>query len=152
MKVTAGECPICDRVALWREGRNDFLIEEFEQSIFVVGDHQFFAGYSLLLLKEHVRELHELTRPAQQALFRELMIATDALVRAYRPWKMNHACYGNLVPHTHWHLIPRYESDPDRASQPWLHAGEFDNYLIGPEEARAVGEKIRRHLYDARLN
>lgn len=139
-------CSICDKVSQAMEGRGGFLIKEFRHSIFVVGDHQFFNGYSLILLKTHVRELHQLAPRVQQGLFRELMLATNALVRAFKPWKMNHACYGNLVPHLHWHLIPRYESETDHQSQPWLHADRFSEHLIDSRQARAISTKIKAHL------
>jgi hypothetical protein len=37
-------CLIYERVHAAREGRNPFVITEFEHSLFVVGDHQFHAG------------------------------------------------------------------------------------------------------------
>jgi diadenosine tetraphosphate (Ap4A) HIT family hydrolase len=139
-------CSVCSEISQWKAGQNLFIVAEFKLSLFVVGEHQFFEGYSLLLLKEHVRDLHELTLTSQEELFRELMIATKALVRRYTPWKMNYASYGNVAPHVHWHLIPRYDSDPDRESQPWQHEQEFADHRISPEKARLIGEEIRRHL------
>ena len=139
-------CSICRRVALWRDASNPYFIHEFEHSIFIVGDHQFHRGYSLLLLKEHVRELHELTAPVQVELFRELMHAGRALVDTFKPWKMNYSCYGNLDPHIHWHLIPRYDSEPDHLSQPWLHSAEFNDHLIDAQTAQNLAERIKENL------
>ncbi len=65
-------CLMCRRVdGLLQADENPFLIHEFEHSVFVVGDHQFFRGYSLLLLKNHERELHELEPNVQAGLFAE---------------------------------------------------------------------------------
>jgi diadenosine tetraphosphate (Ap4A) HIT family hydrolase len=139
-------CLICDRVSQWRNGKNPYFIHEFEYSIFVVGDHQFHPGYSLLLLKEHVRELHQLSSPVQTALFQELMIATNAIVQTFHPWKMNHACYGNAEPHIHWHLFPRYSDDPDRYTNPWLHSAQFSSRSIDPQTARTLSRQIRANL------
>lgn len=139
-------CTICRRVSLWREGRNPFFVHEFEHSILVVGDHQFHRGYCLLLLKEHVRELHELEPTAQAALFAELMTAGRARVNTFRPWKMNYSCYGNVDPHVHWHLFPRYDTEPDHLNHPWLHAAEFKDHQIDDGAARAVAEEIRKSL------
>src|SRR5919199_790078 len=97
-------CSICQRVSLWQSGQNPYFIHEFENSIFIIGDHQFHKGYCLLLLKDHVRELHELTPSVQVELFQELMRAGRSLVDTFHPWKMNYSCYGNLDPHIHWHL------------------------------------------------
>ena len=78
-------CLICERVQLGREGRNPYFIHEFEHSLFVVGDHQYHPDCSLVLLKEHVRELHELTPAVQTALFQEVMAATNAIVQTFTP-------------------------------------------------------------------
>ncbi|MBV9924108.1 MAG: HIT family protein [Acidobacteria bacterium] len=139
-------CSICRRVALWREGRNAHFVYEFERSILVVGDHQFHKGYCLLLLKEHVRELHELEGEVYLALSRELITAGRAVVETFGPWKMNYSCYGNQDPHIHWHLFPRYDSEPDHLQQPWLHAAVFKDHLIDEEAARALAARIRAHL------
>ena len=78
-------CLICDRIQLWREGRNPYVIHEFEHSLLVVGDHQYHPDCSLVLLKDHVRELHELTPAVQTALFQEVMAATNAIVQTFTP-------------------------------------------------------------------
>jgi diadenosine tetraphosphate (Ap4A) HIT family hydrolase len=138
---------MCRRVgAILTEDGNPFLIHEFEHSVFVVGDHQFFRGYSLLLLKEHERELHELEPSVQSALFSELMTAGRAVADTFKPWKMNYSCYGNVVPHIHWHLFPRYESDADCEQVPWFHTSEFEKHLIDPQAAQILASQIKRKL------
>jgi diadenosine tetraphosphate (Ap4A) HIT family hydrolase len=146
MSVQNESCLICDRVSLSKRGENPFFIHEFKHSIFIVGDHQFHKGYSLLLLKEHVRELHELEPSVQTVLFQELMTAARALVATFQPWKMNYACYGNAEPHIHWHLFPRYDSEPDHTNNPWLHSDEFKKHMIDAQSARTLAEQVRRNL------
>lgn len=139
-------CLICERVTLWKNGQNPYFIHEFEHSIFVIGDHQFHRGYSLILLKQHIRELHELPPGIQSALFQEVMLAGKAIVNAFNPWKMNYACYGNGEPHIHWHLFPGYESDPDRKANPWHHVSEFKHHLITSQTAHNLAHKVTEHL------
>lgn len=139
-------CLICDRVRLCREGRNPYFIHEFEHSYFVIGDHQYHPGYALVLLKDHVRELHELTPAVSAALFGEVMAATNALVRTWTPWKMNHACYGNAEAHVHFHLFPRYDTRPDHRNNPWLHAAEFAAHTIDAQTAQELALRVRVNL------
>jgi diadenosine tetraphosphate (Ap4A) HIT family hydrolase len=139
-------CSICQRVALWRDGRNAHFVHEFENSILVVGDHQFHRGYCLLILKDHVRELHELAPDVFLALSRELLAAGRAVAETFKPWKMNYSCYGNVDPHIHWHLFPRYDTEPDHLGHPWLHAAEFKEHLIDAEGARDLAEKVRANM------
>lgn len=136
-------CSLCDQVNLWRQGRNPFVIEEFRHSLWVVGPHQFYRGYSLLLFKDHVRDLHELEPSVHDALWGEVRIAAQAVVAAYQPWRMNYASLGNVVPHIHVHLFPRYESDPDHRQHPWHQAQEFDRHRLSEEQALEIAGRMR---------
>ena len=100
----------------------------------------------MLLLKSHVRELHELSTDVQQAVFLELMTAGRAIVATFDPWKMNYACYGNAEEHVHWHIFPRYESDPDRRRNPWLHSAAFKEHRVTADRAVELASEIRRHV------
>ena len=59
---------------------------------------------------------------------------------------MNYSCYGNLDPHIHWHLLPRYDSEPDCMNHPWLHSAKFKDHLIDSQAARSLGERIKENL------
>jgi len=146
MARAASECPLCARIEALRSGADPFLVREFAHSILVVGEHQFYRGYCVLLLKRHAREPHEMPERARAGMYRELARAARAVEGAFRPWKMNYTCLGNVVPHVHWHLIPRYEDDPDRLKHPWLHEADFGRCRTTPREARAVAARVRRFL------
>jgi diadenosine tetraphosphate (Ap4A) HIT family hydrolase len=139
-------CDICARVGKIKAGGNPYLIHEFKNSFLVVGDHQYFKGYAVVLLKEHVRELHDLSTQTQEELFKELMAAGRAVFEVYRPWKMNYSCAGNAIEHVHWHIFPRYESDPDHRRNPWLHAADFDKHLTRENDRVEMIKKIRSKL------
>jgi diadenosine tetraphosphate (Ap4A) HIT family hydrolase len=136
-------CLICERVALAKQGRNPHLIAEMDHSYFVVGDHQFHQGYALVLLKEHVREPFELSPHVQREHFREVMRAAEALNDTFQPWKLNFSCYGNVEPHVHWHIVPRFEGDPYLANDPWREIERFSEKMITADQAREIAAQIR---------
>ncbi len=70
-----------------------------------------FRGYCILYLHRHATELHQLTRAERGQLIEDLAGLSRAIVEVCRPAKLNTACLGNLVPHLHWHLVPRYPDD-----------------------------------------
>lgn len=142
-------CLICDRIDEWKQGKNPYFIHEFEHSILVVGDHQFYRGYCLVLLKDHIRELHELPNHVQQGLFAEVMTAGQAVHDAFEPWKLNYSCYGNQVEHVHWHIFPRYTTDPDHRRHPWLHCDDFKDHQIDRDAAARLAASVRTHLNEA---
>ncbi|MFN0316144.1 MAG: HIT family protein, partial [Burkholderiales bacterium] len=42
----------------------------------------------------------------------QVVFATESVLRAVlQPDKMNLASFGNVVPHLHWHVIPRFTDD-----------------------------------------
>lgn len=135
-------CSLCDKVARLQSDLRFRLLHEFETSYWILGDHQVFQGYSLLVSKHHVREMHELDPELQVTLFKELMTAGSRIAEKLKPWKMNYASYGNQVPHLHWHLIPRYESDPRHKDQPWVHEAQFSQVLTSPENSAAVRTRL----------
>ncbi|MFR7239557.1 HIT family protein, partial [Streptococcus pneumoniae] len=55
-------CLICQRIDLIKKEENPYFVKELETGYLVIGDHQYFAGYSLFLAKEHVTELHHLKK------------------------------------------------------------------------------------------
>ena len=101
-------CPMCRR---WQD-EPDLRIAEFPHSYAVLNRDQFFPGYSLLFTREHVTELFHLDPGVRSGLMEEVNQLAAALNRAFTPTKMNYELLGNMVPHIHWHLIPRHAGDP----------------------------------------
>lgn len=99
---------MCSR---WQQ-EPELRIAEFEHSYAVLNRDQFFPGYSLLFTREHVTELFHLDPGVRGGLMEEVNQLAFALNRAFAPTKMNYELLGNMVPHIHWHLIPRHSSDP----------------------------------------
>jgi diadenosine tetraphosphate (Ap4A) HIT family hydrolase len=57
---------------------------------------------------------------------------------------MNYELLGNMVPHMHWHLVPRFDNDPLWPRPIWseLHRDK----VLTPEQYRTEIEKIRQAL------
>jgi diadenosine tetraphosphate (Ap4A) HIT family hydrolase len=63
-----------------------------------------------------------------------------ALASLYEPEKMNYEIHGNLVPHLHLHLYPRYEGDPYGTGA----LGRRDAiFMRTDEELAAIGDAVR---------
>lgn len=48
--------------------------------------------------------------------FAELAATAKAVFELYHPNKINYATFGDLVPHVHVHVVPKYENGPDWGS------------------------------------
>ena len=89
----------------------DLQILETQHCRVVLNRDQYFPGYTLLFTREHVTELFHLDKPVRQAVMEDVTRVAAALFAVYRPDKMNYELLGNMVPHIHWHLVPRFASD-----------------------------------------
>ena len=100
-------CDLCETLGgtlLWQNSVcRVVLVEGAEASAF--------PGFCRVVWKTHVREMADLTSHEQQALM-AVVFATEAVIqKLYQPHKINIASLGNVTPHLHWHIIPRYERD-----------------------------------------
>lgn len=141
-------CPLCERVSLASQGQYPYLIHEFKNSYLMLGEHQFFEGYSVLVSKTHHKEMTDLADNIQIEMFQELMRAQRAIESVFNPSKMNLCSLGNVVPHIHWHLFPRYQTDSEFTDPPWLRMKEFSKASITSEVARSIIVRIRSRIVD----
>lgn len=136
-------CSLCDRVQALKEGMYPLLVKEFKHSYLLLGDHQYYPGYCVLLSKIHYREMTDLPAAVQAEFFHEMMIAHRIIEKTYQPKKMNMCSLGNVVDHVHWHFFPRYESDPHFKNPPFLQMNLFETAKTTPEMAREAIERLR---------
>lgn len=70
-----------------------------------------YPGFCRVIWADHVREMTDLD-PVDRKLLMSIVFAVEQVVRElFLPHKMNLASFGNMVPHVHWHVIPRWEDD-----------------------------------------
>lgn len=71
-----------------------------------------YPGFCRVIWNQHVAEMSDLNEVARSHLMR-VVYATESVLRTVlTPHKINLASLGNVVPHLHWHVIPRWQDDP----------------------------------------
>ena len=91
-----------------------------------------YPGYVRLILNKHVKEMSDLSEDEASKIFTTLMKIEKIILELYQPDKINLASLGNLVPHVHWHIIPRYKNDLHFPNPIW---GQITNPdYIPPED------------------
>lgn len=97
-------CPLCESDGgelVWRDERARIILVEAER----------FPGFCRVVWNAHVAEQTDLPASDQAWLMR-LVAQVERLLRdTMAPDKVNLAAFGNMVPHLHWHIIPRYRWD-----------------------------------------
>ena len=74
-------------------------------------DEPDFPGFCRVVWTEHVAEMTDLSQDERSYLMHVVFAVESALRWLYSPDKINLASFGNVVPHMHWHVIPRWLDD-----------------------------------------
>ncbi len=104
-------CFICERIEMIKKGTNPYFVKETETGYIVIGDHQYFKGYTLFLCKRHETELFHLEKDFKLKFLEEMSLIAEAVSNAFGAEKMNYELLGNGETHLHWHLFPRRSGD-----------------------------------------
>lgn len=133
-------CELCElkAPAIWSN-------EKF--SVILVDDAAY-PGFVRVIWKDHVKEMSDLP-DADRLAVNDAVWRVELAVRAVMaPHKVNVASLGNVVPHLHWHVIPRYADDAHFPSPVWCSVvRETDNEVLAARRAllpQLSAEIIRR--------
>jgi diadenosine tetraphosphate (Ap4A) HIT family hydrolase len=102
-----------ERIDAARAGTNPRLITRMPSGWAVLGDDQFFSGYSVLLADPVVDGLNSLDAEGRAAFLRDMGILGDALLEATGACRLNYEILGNTDHALHVHIFPRYQSEPE---------------------------------------
>lgn len=105
-------CLVCKRISLIKKHKNRFFVKELLSGYVVLGDYQYYNGYTLLLSKTHIDELHKLKREIRSQFLEDMAVVSEAVYKAFKPKKLNYELLGNTESHLHWHIFPRHKYDP----------------------------------------
>ena len=100
-------------------------------------------GFLRVVLNRHVREMTDLA-PRERDRLMAVVFAVEAHVRqAMEPDKMNLASLGNVTPHVHWHVIPRWRDDRHFPDPVWAAPRHGDPVPAARESAaRRMAETL----------
>lgn len=104
---------IDERVEQARANANPTVICRMPSGWAVLGDAQFFHGYSLLLPDPVVPDLNALGPDARRQYLYDATVIGDALLEVTDSYRINYEILGNLDPALHTHIFPRYRHEPE---------------------------------------
>jgi diadenosine tetraphosphate (Ap4A) HIT family hydrolase len=118
----------------------------------VLAEEPDYPGFVRVIWNAHVRELTDLTAADRDHLMQAVTAVELALREVMQPHKMNVASLGNLTPHLHWHVIPRFEDDPHFPRPVWaerLRAADADRTSARRRLLPALEREVLRQLVPA---
>lgn len=140
MSPLAPVCPLCAEdggTVLWRNA---------QLRVIRVNDPDY-PGFCRIVWQAHVREMSDLA-PAERQQLMAAVFAVESVVRElFAPDKINLASFGNMVPHLHWHVIPRWRDDRHFPEPVWGQVQrpaspkrrEIPDTVLGSALAAALG-------------
>jgi diadenosine tetraphosphate (Ap4A) HIT family hydrolase len=110
--------------------------------------NQTYRGQCVLIFDpRHAARPDELTAQEWAAFCADLYAAQGAVMRALRPDHINIESLGNVVPHLHWHVVPRYVGDARWGAPIWLTSiGDMLETRLEPGDRAALVETLREAL------
>jgi len=105
-------CELCEQ-----EG-GEVLVRHANWRVVLVEDAAY-PGFCRVIWNAHMREMTDLV-PAERSELMMTVCKVESIIReVMQPDKINLASLGNVVPHLHWHVIPRYVDDPQFPAPIW---------------------------------
>jgi diadenosine tetraphosphate (Ap4A) HIT family hydrolase len=104
-------------------------------------------GYTIVIWRgRHVVEPTELDPDEATGYWLEVLRVAEALQSRYRPVKMNYETLGNMVPHLHTHLVPRYADGDPAPGRPFPFLVQDERPSLSEETLQRDAEALRSLL------
>ena len=142
--ASLADCPLCQTTGgtlLW-QGPQFRVIDAADAT---------YPGFTRVIWTKHVIEMTDLCAEEQSALMRAVFLVESIQRKILQPHKINLAAFGNVVPHLHWHIIPRWHDDLHFPAPVWAAAPEHDMRAQTALEARKTSTLARIPAYHAAL-
>lgn len=135
-------CPLCKVL------EQKILFETESLYVIAVEDDAKAPAFCRVIWKEHIQEMTDLTTHEQQYLMSWVFKVEAVMRQVLQPTKMNLASFGNQVPHLHWHVIARFQTDSCFPDPIWAPEKRAMSALNLPEKwheqvAKLLGESIK---------
>ena len=111
-----------------------------------------YPGFTRVVWTKHVVEMTDLDMAEQSALMRAVFLVESIQRKLLQPHKINLAAFGNVVPHLHWHIIPRWNDDLHFPAPVWAAAPERNERAQAALETRKADVLSRIPAYHAALH
>lgn len=78
-----------------------------------------YPGFCRVIWNDHIKEMTDLSTQLRTELMNTVFAVESAIREVMQPEKINLASLGNMTPHLHWHVIPRYLDDKNFPNPIW---------------------------------
>ena len=134
LRHSGAECPMCPD-----SSESDVIATLPSGKVHLQNDADY-LGYCILIFKRHAVELCDLTQDERTQFMEDLSKISGVVLTHCKPAKLNTSMLGNMVPHLHCHVMPRYPENSD-----WGHPPSYRR----PTERKLLSEAEYLALFNA---
>lgn len=87
------------------------LIKEFNNWYASLNPNQYYLGRHSIVLNRNLEDFTEINKEEQDELFDIMRVSKKVLTDLFDVNMFNYYIAGNIVPHLHMHIIPRYNHE-----------------------------------------
>lgn len=112
----------------------------------VLVDEPQYPGFCRVILNRHLKEMTDLPATERNAVMSVVFGVEQVLRELLQPEKINLASFGNMTPHVHWHVMPRFFDDR-HFPQPLWGPAQRDGVVHGlPDLAKVLRQQLENIL------
>ncbi len=130
-------CALCKDELKPEEGQ---LIWRGDDARIILVNDPDLPGFCRVIWNRHVAEMTDLSYGEREHLMTLVFAVEEAIRHVMHPDKVNIAALGNMVPHIHWHVIPRYQDDAFYPGSAWSKRVQETPEAILLERRRKAAE------------
>ena len=108
-------CDLCKLLA----APIDAVVWRDDKLAVVQVDEPGYPGFTRVVWNGHVKEMTDLAPQDRDHVMQTVWKVEQAVRDVMAPHKVNVASFGNMTPHVHWHVIPRYTDDAHFPNPTW---------------------------------
>ncbi len=120
-------CELCEQMG-------EVIVQHQDWRVVQVNDAHY-PGFCRVIWNHHAKEMTDLTATQREQLMHVVWDVEAAIREVMQPHKINVASLGNVVPHLHWHVIPRFTDDLHFPNPIWGQIERSVNGAIGERQA-----------------
>ncbi|WP_028453433.1 HIT family protein [Chitinilyticum aquatile] len=129
-------CPLC------REAGGELLWQS-DLCRVVLADEPDYPGFCRVILTRHAAEMSDLAQGERDELMRVVYAVEAALRATLDVDKINLASLGNMVPHMHWHVIPRWQDDRHFPAPVWAQPARAASHSVTDAQLAALRQQLQ---------
>lgn len=131
------ECGMCADAHL-DENPHSVLVASTETAHIRIARNQSHRGYCLVILRDHVTDIGDLTSEQLNGFWSDVQRAGRAITTVFAPRKIDYLVMGHRMPHLHCHLLPQHSTDDPLRNVDISDGPEFSSSRALHDDARAL--------------